>query len=110
ATQARTIPRLGRSSSSRQITHILLFRRRRRTDRAAIHSAVDHADEEFAVEPRVARQPCSCAGLQVKCHFGTALRGLNVMIVESRRWYGRFRTTIIFQILARDWSPHSSIP
>src|SRR5207248_8194136 len=68
AAQARTESRFGGRRSGRKITDILLSRRRRRTDRAAINPAAQHTNKEFAVKTRVSREPSPRADLQIQFH------------------------------------------
>ena len=69
AAQARTKSRFRRRSRRRKVTAVLLLGRRRRTDRAAIHAAVRHADVKLAVEARIARQPRPLTYSPVQCHI-----------------------------------------
>src|SRR5205823_411825 len=51
-----------------EIAHVLLLRRRRRTNRTTIHSAPHHADIKLPVKPWIARQPRSRTHLPIKIH------------------------------------------
>src|SRR5215470_2329042 len=57
AAQTGAIARLSRGGGRRKISAIFLHGGRCRADRTAIDPAPMHADEEFAIEPRIARQP-----------------------------------------------------
>jgi hypothetical protein len=87
ATQTGAKTRLRCSRGTGEVMDIFLFRSRRRANRTAVHSATVHADKEFAVKPRIARQPSSRADLPIQSHLSPRL-----MIVEPAGKTGRFRT------------------
>src|SRR3569623_476642 len=63
--KARCLGRRGRGD----VAHVRALRRARRADRPAVDAGRGHADEEPAVEPRVARQPRALAGPAIELHL-----------------------------------------
>src|SRR6185369_14329817 len=99
--QARTKTGFGRRGRARKVPSVLLLDGRHRADRTAIDLRAAHADEELAVETRIARQPRSRADLPVQFHAASILptfrdRGGDrvSIIAEADRRAGRFRTAI----------------
>src|ERR1700691_5634386 len=74
-----------------KVEDVFFFGGRRRTNRTAIDSAkgtgdrAHHADEEFAIKARIARQTGSRTDLPIEIHC------VNIIAVPTSR-YGRFRT------------------
>ncbi len=58
------------------------------TDRAAVDSRAEYGDEELAVEPRIARQPCSRTYPPIQSHSSP-----RAIIVGPAGQSGRFRTS-----------------
>src|SRR5580704_8310210 len=69
ATQTGPEARRGRGGRGWKITNIFFFRRRCGTNGAAINSAGEDTNKEFAVEARIARQPGSRTNLPIQFHF-----------------------------------------
>lgn len=78
------------------------------TDRAAVDSRAEYGDEELAVEPRIARQPCSRTYPPIQSHSS-----LRAIIVGPAGQSGRFRTSLQLpnhKRLRSPWGPGTSRP
>ena len=69
AAQTRPEPGFGGRRSGWEITDVGRFRRWRGTDGPAIDSGRGHADEEAAIEARIARQPGPVASFRIQIHI-----------------------------------------
>ena len=69
ATQTRTEPGFSRGRSRGKVAHVFFFAGRRRADGAAIDSAAESADEELAVEARIARETRSRTHPPIQIHI-----------------------------------------
>ncbi len=93
ATQTGTKPSFRRRRGTRKVTDIFLLAGACWTNRTAINSSGEHANEELAIEARIARQPRSGTHLPIQ-HHAIALKFVNsfLIIVQAAMDSGRFRT------------------